>query len=88
MAKGFQVLEFVLLDFGDGWSRFILAEAIIEYTAVTDAGLSVVQEGETGVAVTYQFRIAKGDVVLVSGDVVHVPERCVGQDPGNTVKCG
>jgi hypothetical protein len=40
-----------------------------------------------GTAITYRYCVPVNEEARVIQDVIHVPERCVKQEPGNTVKC-
>lgn len=90
MAKGFQALKFVLLDFDENWDRImpVTDYANIQYTATAKgAKLAAVFEGATGVEATYRYQLDAGDVVYVVDQVVHVPAHCLKQEAGNTIKC-
>lgn len=91
MAGGFQAIKFVMLDFDETWDRTMLVTgyANIRYTAgKRGSRLAVVFEGATGVMVTYRYQVAPGGEVFVVDQVVHIPARCLKQEPGNTIKCG
>lgn len=90
MANGFQVIKFVMIDFDDGWDRVMLVTgyANIRYTANRKgARLALVFEGRTGVMHTYHYQLAAGQEVFVVDQVIHIPARCLKQQPGNTIKC-
>ncbi len=90
MAKGFQVIKFVMLDFDDAWVRLMLVTgyANIRYTATRrGARLAVVFEGATGVMRTYRYQVEAQEEVYVVDQVVHIPARCQKEEPGNTIKC-
>ncbi len=88
MSTGAQVLKFVIADFDKNWTRFAGAENFIGCTATAKgAQLAVVREGPTGVATTYHYAVAANEAVWIVDDVIHVPERCIKQEPGNTIKC-
>lgn len=90
MAKAFQVLKFVDVDFSGTWTRSLFAEAVVSYQAQATRGgpkLAVVVEGATGVYTTYRFDITAGDEAWVIHDVIHVPAHCAKEEAGNTVKC-
>jgi hypothetical protein len=88
MANGYQVIKFVLADFDQYWTRNLLPDTVVEYTAVkAGANLAVVFEGATGVMTTYRYKLQPRDVVHVVGQVIHIPARCLKQEPGDTVKC-
>jgi NADPH-dependent ferric siderophore reductase len=91
MAGPYQAIKFVMLDFDAGWDRLMLvtAYANIRYTAIQRGGqLAVVFEGATGTMRTYRYRVPAGQEVFVVDQVIHVPGRCVKEEPGNTIKCG
>jgi hypothetical protein len=91
VANGFQAIKFVMIDFDANWERVMLVTgyANIQYTATEDRSrLDVVMEAPVGTLTTYQFQVSKGDVVFVVDQVVHIPDRCVRQQPGNTIRCG
>jgi len=91
MAKGFQAIKFVIVDFDNNWERTMLVTgyANIRYTATgKNAKLKVVFEGATGVMKTYHFTVPAKEEVFVVDQVVHVPARCAREEAGNTVKCG
>lgn len=91
MAKGFQVIKFVMLDFDEAWKRTMLVTnyANIQYAAIKyGAKLAVVFEGATGVMSTYHYQFEAGAEVFVVDQVVHIPAHCVKQEAGNTIKCG
>ena len=90
MAKGFQAIKFVMLDFDESWDRTMLVTgyANIRYTAKKGSKLAVVFEGATGVMSTYRYQLAAGEEVFVVDQVVHIPARCLKEEPGNTIKCG
>jgi hypothetical protein len=91
MAQGFQVIKFVMLDFDENWKRTMLVTgyASIQYTAtMAGAKLAVAFEGATGVMITYRYKLEAGEEVFVVDQVVHIPARCLNQEPGNTIKCG
>lgn len=88
MSTGAQVLKFVLADFDANWSRSVAAEGFIVYTANTKAQLAVVRESRSGSLTTYRYVVATGEAVWIVNDVIHVSERCVRQERGNTIKCG
>lgn len=90
MAKGFQAIVFVMIDFDEAWDRLALVTgyAQVRYTALGQPSrLSVVMEAPTGVLTTYTYEVEKGEEVLVIDQVVHVPARCVAQREGNSVQC-
>lgn len=90
MAKGFQAIKFVVVDFDENWDRTMLVTgyANIRYTALKKgAKLSVVFEGATGIMTTYNFALQPTEEVYVVDQVVHVPSRCLTRDKDNTVKC-
>ena len=90
MAKGFQVIKFVMLDFDENWERTIPVSsyASILYTVrfAPRAKLAVALEA-AGVVTTYRFELDALEEVLVVDQVVHVPARCTNQEPGNTIRC-
>jgi hypothetical protein len=91
MAKGFQAIKFVMLDFDESWERTMLVTnyANIRYTAnKKGAKLGVVFEGATGTVSTYRYQLGSGEEVFVVDQVVHIPARCQKKEPGNTVTCG
>jgi hypothetical protein len=90
MAKAYQVLKFVLVDFDGDWNRIVgnIYGHGDHYKATkTGRKLAVVREGPTGVATTYWFEVAVDDEVHMFRDVIHIPNRCMKQDAGITVKC-
>jgi hypothetical protein len=91
MAKAFQAIVFVMIDFDEAWDRLALVTgyAQVRYTALGQPSrLSVVIEAPTGALTTYSYEVDKGEEVLVIDQVVHVPARCVSQREGNSVQCG
>jgi len=91
MAKGFQAIKFVMLDFDELWERTMLVTgyANIRYTAIKKgAKLAVVFEGATGTMSTYRYQLLPGEEVLVVDQVVHIPAHCLKKEPGNTITCG
>jgi hypothetical protein len=90
MAKGFQVLRFVIVDFEGSWDRHMMVTdySNIRYTAMDRGGkLAVVVEAPTGLLSTYRYKLAAGEEVWVLDQVIHVPARCIKNEPGNTTKC-
>lgn len=90
MAKGYHVLKFVMLDFDEKWDRTLVPTgyAVMQYTShQPDAELAVVVESATGVKTTYRYKLGPKQDVFVIDQVVHIPDRCIKQEPENTVKC-
>jgi hypothetical protein len=90
MAKGFQAIKFVMVDFDEGWDRTMLVTgyANIQYTAAKKGGrLAVVFEGSTGTMETYRYQLGPGEEVFVVDQLIHLPARCQKREPGNTIKC-
>ena len=90
MSRGFQVIKFVMLAFDENWTRTMLVTsyANIQYAATTaGAKLAVVFEGATGVMTSYLFQLEAGEQVFVVDQVIHIPVRCLKQEPGNTITC-
>jgi hypothetical protein len=87
MATGAQVIKFVLVDFDRNWKRSSGVNAIIYQSTAANAQLAVVHESDAGTATTYRYVVPANEEAWVVEDVIHVPERCVKQEPGNTVKC-
>ena len=91
MPTGYQVLKFVMVDFDRLWKRNLLADAVVEYKPLRPgARLSVVFEGQTGIMTTYHYKISDVEAgpVWIVDQVIHIPDRCVKQEKGNTIKCG
>lgn len=87
MVNGYQAMRFVLAEFDSHWTRNLLPDTVVEYTAVKSAALAVVFECATGAMTTCRYRFQPKDVVHVVGQVIHIPARCLRQEPGDTVKC-
>ena len=88
---GFQAIKFVMIDFDDAWDRTMLVTgyANIRYTATRNgARLAVLFEGATGTMRTYRYQVTAGGEVFVVDQVIHIPERCLKEEPGKTLKCG
>jgi hypothetical protein len=61
---------------------------LIEYRVGSKIVLEVVFQSGPGVPMTtYVFQLKEGDTVMVCGDVIHVPERCVKRLDGNQITC-
>ena len=91
MAKGFQVIKFVMIDFDESWDQNMLVTnyASTQYTAGKKGGkLSVLFEGASGTMRTYHYQIAPGEVVFVVDQVIHIPSHCLKEEPSNTIRCG
>jgi hypothetical protein len=80
------VLQFTFIEFDKNWTR----TGTVLYTATEKAQLVVVVEGVTGIKETYLFEVARGEVVLVSGDtnLVYIPAKCVKKEPGDKTVYG
>ena len=89
MATGAQVIKFVLVDFDQNWKRSASAglNFIIYHSTSNNAQLAVVHESGAGIATTYRSLVPVNEEAWVIEDVIHLPERCLRQEPGNTVKC-
>jgi hypothetical protein len=84
-----QVLKFVMVQFDQNWTRAAGAEDQIIYTATPNqAKVAVVRESPNSVATTYLYAVAAGQSCWIVLDVIHVPEGCIAQEPGNTIRCG
>jgi hypothetical protein len=84
-----QVIRFAMVDFEGKVTANPLAAGsdVMIYKVEAETALSVAFEGATGVFTTYQYRLKPGDTVFIYNNVIHIPERCVAQQPGNTIRC-
>lgn len=92
MAKGFQTIKFVMLDFDENWDSTMsvtnYASVLYKVTGQGGGKLAVVFEGAPGILSTYRYELAVREEVYVIDQVVHIPARCVRQEWDNTIKCG
>jgi hypothetical protein len=84
-----QVVKFVFVDFRGEWQRYFGTTAVL-YTAVSpDNEIAVVKEVPgTGTATTYYYRLEPDAEAAVIGDIIHIPARCIGSKPEDTIRCG
>jgi len=84
-----QVIRFAMVDFeGAAIANPLGGSDVISYTVQAPTTLLVAFEGATGTFITYEYQLQQGDTVFVYNNVIHIPQRCVRQHPGNTIQCG
>ena len=87
----FTVIVFKHMQFDANWTKPIFwIDDNFPYTASTNAAtLIVVEEGATGVMMTYWFKLQKGQVVQVSREenLVFIPAKCSRKEPGDLTSC-
>ncbi len=89
MPSAHQVIKYAMVDFDKNWTRDLLPNEVVRYTAKEVGILAVVFEGATGVMTTYHYKLVAPVIeVLIVEDAIHIPGRCIKQEPGNTIKCG
>jgi len=75
-----RVIKFVSLEFDGGWERKDLLETSNAVQYKSSAGpriptVSVVMHSEEGVLKTKRYTFRSDDIVLVIGDLVHLPRQ-------------
>ena len=87
----FTVIVFKHMQFDANWTKPVFwIDDNFPYTAKSNgASLIVVEEGATGVMMTYWFKLQKDQVVQVCrGDnLVFIPALCVQKKPGDLTSC-
>jgi hypothetical protein len=88
MASGFQVLKFIMAEFDANWERteMVTGYSNVEYKS-KGGGLAILVEGATGILRTYRYKIPSGEKVFVLDRMIHIPEHCTKEEPGNTIRC-
>ena len=88
MSANNQVMRFAMVDFeGDAIANPLVPADVISYTIQNQTQLLVAFEGAPGVFTTYRYLLEQGDVLFIYNNIIHIPRRCVDQQPNNTIRC-
>jgi hypothetical protein len=83
-------ITFVMVEFDNSWDMVPAlgqGDGVLYQAQSNDSQLAVVHEAPPGTFTTYFYSISNPYSVFVADDIIHVPQKCVRQEAGNSIKC-